>query len=711
MNRHQLSERFPARQQKQPNPRITRSHLRYSGLTGKEASDRSSGFLKKNSTYLKDWRIMDKDVNTFYFTNFPEKCSMEDLDREFRTVGEVKDMFCPKKRDKAGNLFGFVRFSKKHNREKTLEELNKIWIGTYKLRAYLPKFNREPLRVRPKNQNTFPASSGRLGGFTSFAGVVSGRQVGTYPSTEDVSENKQVWENDVINFQSIESEKKWLDGVSTGFLKREFNWEEHGEELQEECAGKLSLTTLGGNLILIKSMTDKATRTILEEFDEWRGYWFEWTRQWTDIDVIQNREVWTRWYGVPLHAWSIRFFSYACAKFGLFIMVDESSEHKTRLDFARIKISTGFKNIDEVLNVRIDGKSFSIGVKEEACCFCDARVSSEVVSDDEDSQWSSEKQNSDGPADATIDDDALEDESTNSDAKQLLRTTTVIEEPHAELPREEDSVNEFLEVVVCPTLLEHQSLEVGPQENGPEHGPGIGSTKSPDLVGLGEADIEGNDSEDGPVICEERGCEKNGSFGPQNSLSMMGDISEDQLDGGPISEAQLDGEPITPTSIINLNDTVDGVNEIEECPNLAGKMHAQSLATDSGLVMGLSTDAIGDEEHQNNRPSTRGNCKRKSKVIEKKMEKEKWSTFVGEMISEDDREAARKDLRSFASQGFVCQGIEQKSEEAAKVWDFGKKIGIVSIDSDSEMAVKLFELHETERGIGGKAKETQIISS
>lgn len=202
----------------------------------------------------------------------------------------------------------------------------------------------------------------------------------------DYKSEKRAWEDDIINFKSDEAEKQWLNGCYTGFLKREFNWEEHGEELQEECAGKLSLTTLGGNLILFKSLTDKSTRMTLDEFDEWGDYWFEWTRQWTDIDVVQNRVVWTRWYGVPLHAWSTRFFSYVCAKFGLFIKLDDSSKQKTRLDFARLKISTGFKSIDEVINIRIDGKSFSISVKEESCCYCDVRLPSEMVSDDEDSQ-------------------------------------------------------------------------------------------------------------------------------------------------------------------------------------------------------------------------------------------------------------------------------------------------------------------------------------
>lgn len=86
---------------------------------------------------------------------------------------------------------------------------------------------------------------------------------------------------------------------------------------------------MGGNLILIKiSISEKSTGEMLEDFDEWTSYWFEWVRPWRDIDVNQYRSIWTRWYGVPMHVWSIRFFSIASAKLGMFIKLDDVQKIK-----------------------------------------------------------------------------------------------------------------------------------------------------------------------------------------------------------------------------------------------------------------------------------------------------------------------------------------------------------------------------------------------
>ncbi|WJX73645.1 hypothetical protein P8452_57404 [Trifolium repens] len=54
-------------------------------------------------------------------------------------VGEV---YIPNKLDKAGKRFGFARFEDVDDRQKLLEKIEATWIGTYKIRANLPKFTR-----------------------------------------------------------------------------------------------------------------------------------------------------------------------------------------------------------------------------------------------------------------------------------------------------------------------------------------------------------------------------------------------------------------------------------------------------------------------------------------------------------------------------------------------------------------------------------------
>lgn len=54
------------------------------------------------------------------------------------------DVFIPRKLDKAGKPLGFVRFrlDQVGNVESALNWLNDPWIGSYKLRVFLPRFDR-----------------------------------------------------------------------------------------------------------------------------------------------------------------------------------------------------------------------------------------------------------------------------------------------------------------------------------------------------------------------------------------------------------------------------------------------------------------------------------------------------------------------------------------------------------------------------------------
>lgn len=118
--------------------------------------------LEKASAYKKvSQPLKEEEVISFFFKNFPEECSMEELKQKFDGIGEVRDIFCPNKRDKNGHIFGFVRFPRNSDVEEMLLKLNNIWFGSYKLRAFVPKFNRVPIDKEKKTtMHVFPAGSG-----------------------------------------------------------------------------------------------------------------------------------------------------------------------------------------------------------------------------------------------------------------------------------------------------------------------------------------------------------------------------------------------------------------------------------------------------------------------------------------------------------------------------------------------------------------------
>lgn len=151
-----------------------------------------------------------------------------------------------------------------------------------------------------------------------------------------------------------------------GLLKLEFSWEEDNEEIQGECGVKLKLTFMGDNVILIQNNSGISMGDLSKEMEEWVGHWLEWVRLWQEQDVCHRRRLWTRWIGVPLHAWCNRFLRLASSNIGTFIKLDTPTENRERLDIARVLVSVSFFNdINIVFQTRINGQVFKIKVMEE----------------------------------------------------------------------------------------------------------------------------------------------------------------------------------------------------------------------------------------------------------------------------------------------------------------------------------------------------------
>ncbi|KAL6502402.1 hypothetical protein OROHE_024680 [Orobanche hederae] len=312
------------------------------------------------------WRL----GNTFLFRNFPEQCGREDLWRAFRGVGTVEDVFIPNKRDKMGCCFGFVSISGGGSKEEVLARLNRLWIGSYIIRAFVPRHERDARKVEHRDvrvnrseetRKGFPGIARRAFGGGSFAEAVrggsragEGRQVGDSVGVE------------VLQFQSDQGDRGWISGAFVGQLRDHFPWSEFGEELRSECASILKINTMGAGLVLIRSDSERSTKEALAGMEEWTEFWFSWSREWTPADVCKSREVWTRWLGVPLQAWTGRFFEAACAQVGRLVKLHKNTGQKERLDVAWVFVSTGLGKIDQTLECDIDGSRFQIRVEE--CC-------------------------------------------------------------------------------------------------------------------------------------------------------------------------------------------------------------------------------------------------------------------------------------------------------------------------------------------------------
>lgn len=166
---------------------------------------------------------------TFYFTKFLVSFGVEEMRKVFRKLGRVKDIFIPSMRDKFGKKFGFVRFLIVQDPISLESKLDSIWLGSYRLRANLPLFERGSKRRFIKDdQDCFVTihKGGVVDGKKSFEKVVVDRSsfgpnrrnvIGSYQQNQCPNKNiVNQWRG--LEFRVSEEDLSWLKGSYVGKL-------------------------------------------------------------------------------------------------------------------------------------------------------------------------------------------------------------------------------------------------------------------------------------------------------------------------------------------------------------------------------------------------------------------------------------------------------------------------------------------------------------
>lgn len=93
-----------------------------------------------NTTWGCDKAVYNQ-ATPFYFTNFPEDWKYEEMWGTFMKLGRVLAIYCPNRRDKKWNRFGFVRFIGVQKEVQLERRLNEIQIGEFTIKANKPLYN------------------------------------------------------------------------------------------------------------------------------------------------------------------------------------------------------------------------------------------------------------------------------------------------------------------------------------------------------------------------------------------------------------------------------------------------------------------------------------------------------------------------------------------------------------------------------------------
>jgi hypothetical protein len=317
---------------------------------GKEGSARAN-FKHKKSFF----HHLDKVTTPFFITNFPDDVTTGDLWDLYRKYGRVGEVYLPKKLDKRGRWFGFVKFKEVEDVNALCESLKNVWLGSFKLWVNRSRFGRSD----NADANTSQAQSQRfdpnLGVTTpgrSFRSALAG---GVPPPAVPI-----------LKVPVNEDLCRELRGSVVGTLARENDVRRIQIVLFMEGYSSIVVSHMGGNMALLRSPMAGDVERLLKSKKECLKYFFSEIKPWNPGLLAVQRETWVQVYGIPVHIWGENLFKLIGNRFGAFLDFDEETARMVRFDVARIKIltSTGAL-INTVLKIEVEGVCFNLWLVEE----------------------------------------------------------------------------------------------------------------------------------------------------------------------------------------------------------------------------------------------------------------------------------------------------------------------------------------------------------
>jgi hypothetical protein len=313
---------------------------------------------RKKSGYVQN---LDKVSTSFFITNFPEEATANDLWGLFLKYGRVREVYIPKKLDKWGRRFGFVKFKEVKDVEAMSASLVDVWLGSFKLRVNHARFSRseknevDPLGVG--SQGTCVEKEGSQAGRSFKTALLNINGGGSSPG-----------EQLVIKAATDKSFWRELQGSMVGLLACEKDVRRIQTTLYMEGYRSISVTNMGSNMVLLRSPVAGDVEKLIRSKNECLKYYFSELKPWVPGIVAKQMEIWVQVLGIPLHIWGDEFFKQLGAKFGVFLDYDDATASRRRLDVARLKILTDIWTvIDAAVKVEVDSVIFEVWVVEERC--------------------------------------------------------------------------------------------------------------------------------------------------------------------------------------------------------------------------------------------------------------------------------------------------------------------------------------------------------
>lgn len=238
---------------------------------------------------------------SFFVSNFLEEVSMGDLYKLFLKFGRVWEVFIPKKLDRWGRRFAFIKFREVVDVVELEESLKEVWWGNLKLKVNLSRFDREV-----KGGHNIPA--------TKKVAVV-GKHVVAETSYLNVVEGRSPVEAPFLEFLPDEVLLKELQNAMVGRLMYHLEVDALQTCLFMEGWSGIKVVPLGEKLVMLKEDRQGVIAKAREAKKAWWSETFTEVVPWSPNIVATSRRTWVQLRGIPLHIWKEDFFK----KVGVFI--------------------------------------------------------------------------------------------------------------------------------------------------------------------------------------------------------------------------------------------------------------------------------------------------------------------------------------------------------------------------------------------------------
>ncbi|PNX93423.1 hypothetical protein L195_g016577 [Trifolium pratense] len=315
---------------------------------------------------------------TYFFTNFPETFGAKALSNVFQKYGDIAEVVIPARRDRRGERYGFARFDNVIDIRKFEYELDGIIIGRDKLSVNISRFQRPEKQLEPTPAGTTSAPNrhdrkgwddrnfGRkepdhIRESNSFAmAVKKGKENKSKPRQPFQGPRRVCFRvgNEVLdNFKGAFVGTVLQPGMSYNIQ----------EEFHMQGYFGIKITPLGANLVLLEEQEGGEMQALQADAKEWLDQWFCHIKPWEPCMVDNERVMWVRVYGIPVHAWHVDFFELICKAYGTFINADVGTTKKNTMDVARLMLRTkGHKVVDDVFEAIINGEIYSLRIIEDS---------------------------------------------------------------------------------------------------------------------------------------------------------------------------------------------------------------------------------------------------------------------------------------------------------------------------------------------------------